>query len=149
RVMGLLDVGEDGLIHSLRVFWGRSDVSPGVGPVPDESRRKGLAVEHCRLINEGDVDGLLRLYSPRIRFEDPVGAWTRNGREALRAHATMAVGSHAHEATGTAVAAQDGRHAALEVRGTLDYLPAGPQLVQFGLARLPEPAEPAAARVVI
>jgi steroid delta-isomerase len=145
RVMGVLDVGEDGLIQELRVMWGVTDTSWSSGPTADEEHRKELARAHCLRINEGDVDGLLKLYSPRIRFEDPVGSWIRTGLEALRAHATMAVGSHVQETAGITVAAQDGRHAAVTVSATTDYLPAGPLLARHNLMTLPTPAGPASA----
>jgi steroid Delta-isomerase len=148
-VMGLLDVDDDGLIRSLRVFWGKSDVSVLAGTEPGEARRKALAVEHCERINAGDVEGLLKLYSPRVRFEDPVGSWKRNGLEALRAHASIAVGNGVHEATGLVVAAQDGRHAAVEVRATMDYLPSGPLLARHGFMKTDPPADPAATKVAI
>lgn len=149
NVMGLIEVGEDGLIRSLRVFWGRSDVSVLAGSEPGEQRRRGLAVEHCERINAGDVAGLLRLYSPGVRFEDPVGAWVRDGLEALRAHATMAVGGKVHEAVGMAVAAQDGRSAAVEVSATMDYLPSGQLLARHKLMDLDPPADPAGTRLGI
>jgi steroid delta-isomerase len=149
QVMGILDVGEDGLIQELRVMWGRTDSSWPAAPAPDEEHRKELAREHCLRINDGDVDGLLKLYSPRIRFEDPVGSWTRTGLEALRAHATMAVGSNVHEAAGLTVAGQDGRHAAVTVSATMDYLPSGPLLARHHLMTLPTPADPDRARIGI
>jgi steroid Delta-isomerase len=148
-VMGLMEVGDEGLIESLRVFWGKSDVSVLAGSEPGEARRKALAVEHCERINAGDVEGLLKLYSPRVRFEDPVGSWKRSGLEALRAHATLAVGNGVHEATGLVVGAQDGRHAAVEVRATMDYLPSGPLLARHGFLTAPPPADPAATKVVV
>lgn len=121
---------------------GVTDSSWTARPAPDEERRKELAREHCLRINDGDVDGLLKLYSPRIRFEDPVGSWTRTGLEALRAHATMAVGSNVRETAGLTVAGQDGRHAAVTVSATMDYLPSGPLLARHHLMTLPAPADP-------
>ncbi|MFF9163937.1 nuclear transport factor 2 family protein [Streptomyces longwoodensis] len=149
RVMGVIEVGEDGLIREMRVMWGVTDSSWTARPAPDEERRKELAREHCLRINDGDVDGLLKLYSPRIRFEDPVGSWTRTGLEALRAHATMAVGSNVRETAGLTVAAQDGRHAAVTVSATMDYLPSGPLLARHHLMTLPAPAAPTRAHIGI
>ncbi|WP_324788303.1 nuclear transport factor 2 family protein [Streptomyces sp. H51] len=111
----------------------------------DEAALKKLILEHCARVNAGDVAGLLRLYSPRVRFEDPVGAGAQAGHEALRAHATGAVTSNAVEIPGHAVAAQDGRHAAVPVVATMDYLPLGPVLTRHGV--LPAPADPARQRM--
>ncbi|MBW5482679.1 nuclear transport factor 2 family protein [Streptomyces bambusae] len=111
----------------------------------DEAALKDLILEHTRRVNAGDVEGLLRLYSPDVRFEDPVGAGAQRGREALRAHAQGAVTSNTVEVPGTPVAAQDGRHAAVPVTATMDYLPLGPVLTRHGV--LPAPADPARQRM--
>ncbi|MCX5381010.1 nuclear transport factor 2 family protein [Streptomyces sp. NBC_00091] len=112
----------------------------------DEAALKDLILEHTRRVNAGDVEGLLKLYSPDVRFEDPVGAGVQQGHAALRAHATGAVASNAVEVPGPPVAAQDGRHAAVPVAATMDYLPLGPILTQHGV--LPVPADPSRQRML-
>lgn len=92
----------------------------------DESARKRIILEHCRRLNAGDVGGLLDLYAEDVRFEDPVGAGERTGREELRAHFERAVEANVHEVPGEPVASQDGVHALVPVSATLDGPPAGP-----------------------
>ncbi|QKW05104.1 nuclear transport factor 2 family protein [Streptomyces sp. NA04227] len=111
----------------------------------EEAALKELILEHTRRVNAKDVEGLLALYSPKVRFEDPVGAGAQQGHAALRAHATGAVTSNAVELAGTPVAAQDGAHAAVPVVATMDYLPLGPVLTRHGV--LPAPADPTGQRM--
>jgi steroid delta-isomerase len=110
-----------------------------------EAELKELILGHIDRVNAGDIDGLLALYSPDVCFEDPVGAGAKRGHEALRAHAAGAVTSNAVEVAGRAVAAQDGRHAAVPVTATMDYLPLGPVLTRHGV--LPAPADPTRRRM--
>ena len=102
--------------------------------MPDEATIKGLAVAHCLRINDKDVAGLLRLYAPDVRFEDPVGSGVRTGHAALRAHAAQAIAAGVCEIPGEPVGALDGRHAALPVTGLLPYVPGSPLLGALGLA---------------
>lgn len=113
--------------------------------MPDESALKGLILEHCWRVNAGDVEGLLGLYSPHVRFEDPVGAGAQTGHDALRAHAMGAVQSRTVEVPGIAVVGQDGQHAAVPVTATMDYLPLGPVLTRYGV--LPTPQNPVGQRM--
>lgn len=109
--------------------------------MPDEATIKNLALEHCWRVNARDVAGLLRLYSPDVQFEDPVGSGVRVGHDALRAHATGAVAAGVREIPGTPSAAQDGRQAALPVTGFLPYRPGSPLLASLGVTG--SPADPA------
>ncbi|MEU9735430.1 nuclear transport factor 2 family protein [Streptomyces sp. NPDC048002] len=109
----------------------------------DEVTRKALAVAHCERVNAGDVEGLLALYSPGVRFEDPVGSGERLGHGALRSHIAGAVAAGVHDAYGEPVAAPDGRHAAVPVTSTMDFLPNGPLMVRHGLLERPEDPEKA------
>ncbi|MEV7018946.1 nuclear transport factor 2 family protein [Streptomyces sp. NPDC093991] len=113
--------------------------------MPDEATCKALAVAHCERINAGDVEGLLALYSPAVRFEDPVGSGQRIGHGALRSHIAGAVAAGVYDAYGEPVAAPDGRHAAIPVTSTMNYLPNGPLMVRFGL--LDAPADPERTRM--
>ncbi|WTW92291.1 nuclear transport factor 2 family protein [Streptomycetaceae bacterium NBC_01309] len=113
--------------------------------MPDESTCKALVLAHIERINAGDVEGLLALYSPAVRFEDPVGAGVRVGHGALRAHIAAAIAGGIRETPGVPVAAPDGRHAALPGSATVDYLPNGPLLARTGL--IPVPADPESARL--
>lgn len=105
--------------------------------MPDENLRKHLVVEHCRRVNAGDLEGLLALYSPHVRFEDPVGTGPQSGIEALRAHAGAAIACRAFEDPGVPVAAQDGASAAVPVVTTMNYQPWGPNLVRLGYIPAP------------
>jgi steroid delta-isomerase len=113
--------------------------------VATETRRKRLAIAHCERVNAGDLDGLLALYSPDVRFEDPMGSGEQVGHDALRRHAGMAVEAGVVEEMGPVVAAQDGVHAAISVTASLSYLPNGPALAATGV--LCPPADEGAARL--
>jgi steroid delta-isomerase len=76
----------------------------------DEHDRKALALEYCRRMNEGDLEGALALFAPDVVFEDPVGSGPQKGLEALRAHLARAiVEDRVKERPGTPVGAHDGR----------------------------------------
>jgi steroid delta-isomerase len=107
----------------------------------NEHSRKQLAFEHCRLMNAGDVDGLLDLYAPEVTFEDPVGWSPQTGRDALRTHFREAVAANTHEAPGEPVAGQDDVHVLIPVTAIMDYLPKGPEFVERGWLRPPEDPE--------
>jgi steroid delta-isomerase len=111
----------------------------------DELTRKELALEYCRRMNAGDLDGVLRLFAQDIRFEDPVGSPPVVGRAALRAHLAAAIAARVSEVPGTPVAARDGRQVAVPVVATLDYLPLGATLAAAGLVT--PPTDPGAARL--
>jgi steroid Delta-isomerase len=91
-----------------------------------QTTAKRLAVEHCLRVNAGDLTGLLSLYAPTVRFEDPVGSGVRSGLAALRAHATEAIAAGVREIPGIPVGAVGGREAALPVVGYLPYRPGSP-----------------------
>ncbi|HZN19892.1 MAG TPA: nuclear transport factor 2 family protein [Micromonosporaceae bacterium] len=111
----------------------------------DEGTRLQLALEYCRRMNAGDVEGVLRLFADGVRYEDPVGSPPVLGREALRSHLAAVIAARVHEVPGTPVAAQDGQHVVVPVTATLDYLPLGPALAAAGM--FPPPADPATARL--
>ena len=103
----------------------------------NERSRTQLAFEHCRLMNAGDVDGLLGLYADEVVFEDPVGGDRQRGRDALRTHFTQAVAANTHEAPGEPVAGQDDVHVLIPVTAIMDYLPKGPDFVRRGWLSAP------------
>lgn len=113
--------------------------------MPDEAARKAVALEYCRLLTAGDLDGVLRLFAPDVSFEDPVGTAPVVGRAALRRHLAAVIAAHAVEEPGEPVAAQDGRQVVIPVVATLDYLPLGRRLAAAGL--VPPAAHPASARL--
>ncbi|MDT0343454.1 nuclear transport factor 2 family protein [Streptomyces litchfieldiae] len=111
----------------------------------DEPALKDLILEHCWRVNDRDIEGLLRLYSPDVRFEDPVGSGMRYGREALRAHGNSALASNAVEIPGTPVANRNSQQAIVPIAATMDYLPLGPSLTRMGI--LPTPRRPVGQRM--
>jgi steroid delta-isomerase len=115
--------------------------------VPDEATRKELALEHCRRVNDGDLDGLLKLYAEDMRFEDPVGSGWQVGHAAFRAHAGAAIAGHAYEDPAEPIGCHDGEHAAVQVTATMRYLPNGPLLAQYGVVDPPDNPETAHMRV--
>ncbi|MEO3768212.1 nuclear transport factor 2 family protein [Streptomyces sp. B8F3] len=98
--------------------------------MPDEAARKRVALEYCRLLNDGDVDGALALFATDVRYEDPVGSGALTGRPAVRTHLAQAVANHVRETPGEPVASLDGEHVLLPCRAELDdaRLPAGSRL---------------------
>ncbi|HEY0699856.1 MAG TPA: nuclear transport factor 2 family protein, partial [Micromonospora sp.] len=111
----------------------------------DEGTRKALALEHCWRVNDGDLDGLLKLYTEDVRFEDPVGSAWQVGHAALRAHAGAAIAGQVYEEPGEPIGCQDGLHAAVPVTATMNYLPNGPFLARYGVVE--PPADPERARM--
>ncbi|WP_328869739.1 nuclear transport factor 2 family protein [Streptomyces sp. NBC_00287] len=85
----------------------------------DEEKRKAVVLEYCRLLNAGDLDGVLALFSPDVRFQDPVGTEALVGRAAVRRHLGAAVAAGIQETPGTLTAALDGASVTLEVSGTM------------------------------
>ncbi|MEV7018945.1 nuclear transport factor 2 family protein [Streptomyces sp. NPDC093991] len=86
----------------------------------DEEKRKAVALEYCRLMNAGDLDGVLELFTPDVRFQDPVGTPALVGRQALRRHLGAAVDARIRESPGVPTAALDGHSVTLPVSGTMD-----------------------------
>lgn len=113
----MIRVGADGLIEESKAFWGRSDIevmrshSSPIAEVLtfDEATRKGKSREYARLINAGDVDGVLEMFSDDIVFEDPVGATPIRGKDQLRKHIAWSTACNAHETPGRPVTSIDGR----------------------------------------
>lgn len=108
----------------------------------DEIERTDLILEHSRLVNAGDVDGLVALYAEDVTFEDPVGSGERRGRDALRAHFERTVAANTREVVGRPVAGQDGLHALVPVTTVMDYRPKGPEFAERGWLTLPAGPEP-------
>ncbi|QEU89618.1 nuclear transport factor 2 family protein [Streptomyces kanamyceticus] len=110
--------------------------------MPDEELAKQLILDHCRKINEGDVDGLLKLYAEDCSFEDPVGNGKQYGLQALSQRAAAAIFSGAYEDAGSPVASKDG-WAAVPMVSTFNYLPlAGPAMTESGLLPPHPPEDP-------
>ncbi|WTW92292.1 nuclear transport factor 2 family protein [Streptomycetaceae bacterium NBC_01309] len=86
----------------------------------DEAARKAVALEYCRRMNSGDLDGVMELFASDVRFQDPVGTPPLVGRAAVRAHLARAVAAGIVEEPGTPTASLDGETVALPVSGTLD-----------------------------
>ena len=100
----------------------------------DLATAKKRALEHCWRVNAGDVAGLLALYTPGVRFEDPVGSGPQVGHAALRAHAAEAIGAGVREVPGVPVGSVDRRQAALPVTGYLPFRAGSPLLAALGPA---------------
>ncbi len=98
----------------------------------DDRACKDLVVEHCRRVNARDVTGLLRLYSPGVRFEDPVGSGIRRGHAELRQHAMGAIHCGVHEYAHDPVGALNGKQAAVPVTAHLDFRTTAPLLSSQG-----------------
>lgn len=107
----------------------------------NEHSRKQLALEHCRRLNAGDLDGVIDLYASEVTFEDPVGYERRTGREALREHFAQAIAGRIREAPGEPVVGQDGSHVLLPVSAVMDYLPYGPVFAARGWLAAPDDPE--------
>jgi steroid delta-isomerase len=115
----MIRAGADGLIEESRAFWGRSDLEvEECGSHPetavealllDEATRKKKTLEYARLMNAGDVEGILDMFSDDVVFEDPVGAVPIRGKDRLREHIAWSITCNAHETPGRAVTSMDGR----------------------------------------
>lgn len=109
----------------------------------DEERAKWLILEHCRMINDGNVEGLLQLYAEDCTFEDPVGNGKQHGLHALSQRAAAAVFSGAFEDAAMPVASKDGQWASVPMISTFNYLPlAGPAMAESGLLPAAPPDDP-------
>ncbi|WP_225839539.1 nuclear transport factor 2 family protein [Streptomyces sp. NK08204] len=110
----------------------------------DEERAKWLILEHCRMINDGNVEDLLQLYAEDCTFEDPVGNGKQHGLHALSQRAAAAVFSGAFEDAAAPVASMDGQWASVPMVSTFNYLPlAGPAMAESGLLPATPPDNPA------
>ncbi|HEY0699855.1 MAG TPA: nuclear transport factor 2 family protein [Micromonospora sp.] len=87
--------------------------------MPDEAARKELVLEYCRRMNAGDLDGVVALFAPDARFEDPVGAAPMIGTSAIRAHLAQAIGYEVRETPDEPTAAMDSEHVVIPVSVTL------------------------------
>jgi steroid delta-isomerase len=87
--------------------------------VADESARKAMALEYVGRINDGDVDGVLELFSEDVIFEDPVGKPPIVGKKALRKHLEFAVKCRVREKAGTSVTSMDGRYVVTPTKVTV------------------------------
>lgn len=63
----------------------------------DEAFRKATSVQYAQRLNEGDVEGVLALFTDDVLFEDPVGGRPTVGKDALRRHLIMSVENQVHE----------------------------------------------------
>ncbi|MGP4115065.1 nuclear transport factor 2 family protein [Streptomyces sp. 4N509B] len=115
--------------------------------MPEEVTSKQLAVEHCRRVNTGDPEAVLKLYAPAVRFEDPVGSGERIGLGALRSHVRNAIECRVNEVPDEPVGSPTGRYAAVEVTSTMNYLPNGPFIARTGV--IAPPSNPETARIEI
>jgi steroid delta-isomerase len=95
--------------------------------VPEEKVRKQVVLEYCRLMNAGDLDGVLALFAPTARFEDPAGSSPMVGTAAIRAHLAQAIAADVRETPEEPMAAMDAEHVVLPVSITLrtPQLPSG------------------------
>jgi len=95
--------------------------------VPDEKVRKEVVLEYCRRMNAGDLDGVLALFAPDARFEDPAGSTPMVGTDAIGAHLAQAIAADVRETPEEPMAAMDAEHVVLPVSITLQtpQLPAG------------------------
>ncbi|MGP4115066.1 nuclear transport factor 2 family protein [Streptomyces sp. 4N509B] len=91
--------------------------------MPDDATRKALALEYCRLLNEGDLEGVLALFDPAVRFEDPAGTPPRVGKAAVREYLAKVIGAHTKEVPGTPRTSMEGQMVVLPVTGEMDAPP--------------------------
>ncbi|MDQ2957117.1 MAG: nuclear transport factor 2 family protein [Actinomycetota bacterium] len=100
--------------------------------MPDEASRKAVVSQYCQAMNAGDLDGCLKLFSPDVRFEDPVGSAPMIGLAAVRKHLAQAIDNQVRETPGEIVASMDAEHVVLPVRITMRT----PQVPAGSLARI-------------
>lgn len=88
--------------------------------MPDEAARRKMPYEYARLLNSGDVEGVVGLFTEDVVFEDPVGRPPLLGREALRTHLTWAVEGKVHEVPARCVTSMDERYVVTHVTVTIN-----------------------------
>jgi ketosteroid isomerase-like protein len=141
----LLRVGESGLIEAGQAYWGRGDIEtsadgrsgPFHGPTtppPGELVLRQMPDTYTRMVNEGNVEGVLDLFTDDVVFEDPVGRTMLRGREAVRQHLVFATQAKAHEVPGRPVTSMDGRF----VVGPADVRVHAPEEMYFRLITISE-----------
>lgn len=87
--------------------------------MPEEKVRKQVVLEYCRRMNAGDLDGVVAMFAPTARFEDPVGSAPMIGTAAIRAHLAQAIAADVRETPEEPMAAMDAEHVVLPVSITL------------------------------
>jgi steroid delta-isomerase len=115
----MIRAGSDGLIRESKAFWGRSDIGvltasppPGLraeGAPVDEASGKAGALAYARLMNAGDVDGILDMFTDDVVFEDPVGTEPIRGMDELRSHIAWSISCGTYERPDRVVSSVDGR----------------------------------------
>ena len=68
--------------------------------MPDADQIRDAMTRYVKLLCDGDVEGIMDLYGPEPRVEDPVGRPAQVGREAVRAFYAMATPHLRAEVTG-------------------------------------------------
>ncbi len=89
----------------------------------DDATRKALALEYCRLLNAGDLEGVLALFDPAVRFEDPAGTPPRVGKEAVRQYLSGVIDAGIEEVPGEPRTSMEGQMVVLPVSGEMDAPP--------------------------
>ncbi|UED87441.1 nuclear transport factor 2 family protein [Streptomyces profundus] len=89
----------------------------------DDATRKALALEYCRLLNAGDLEGVLALFDPRVTFEDPVGTPPRAGKEAVREYLAGVIDAGITEVPSEPRTSMEGQMVVLPVAGEMDAPP--------------------------
>ena len=116
----LLRVGSSGLIEDMQAYWGRPDLETSAdgaaesfrGPetiTPEELALRRLPQRYLKLLEKGDIEGNVALFSEQIVFEDPVGGLKLCGKDALREHVFRGSEGKVHEVLGRPVTSMDGR----------------------------------------
>jgi len=99
--------------------------------VPDDAQRKAVVLEYFERVNAGDIDGLVKLFSPDAVVADPVGTPPVSGEEGLRAYFHRVVHDFGtRDVPGPPSGAQDDRSVAVPFTATVNnpQLPGGPRL---------------------
>lgn len=81
----------------------------------DETHRKELVLEYIRRVNVGDAKAICEMLAENVRFEEPIGAQPRQGREEMIPVFTQLAAARMQVTPSQPVAAPDGRHVALSV----------------------------------
>ncbi|MEU7751233.1 nuclear transport factor 2 family protein [Micromonospora sp. NPDC049101] len=94
--------------------------------MPDDAQRKAVVLEYFERVNAGDIDGLMKLFSPDAVIADPVGIPLVSGEEGLRAYFHRLVHDFGtKDVPGVPTGAQDERSVAIPLTATINN-PQGP-----------------------
>ncbi|RBM23855.1 MULTISPECIES: nuclear transport factor 2 family protein [unclassified Streptomyces] len=89
--------------------------------MPDDAQRKAVVLDYFERVNAGDVDQVVKMFSPSAKVADPVGSPTVTGTEELRAYFRRVINEFGtKDVPGEPIGAQDGASVAIPLKATIN-----------------------------